>query len=186
MDGILSYPPFVAEIAREPSCRLGRTTTFIFTSFANTMTHRQLSTSDSAMPFIGKAWAWRAAFAVAALAAGPALAGDASLAPARLVELQQSGQAPLLVDVRRTDEYREGHIAGALNIPVEQLAERYTALGVPRDQEIVLYCASGRRAAKARELLEARGYDHVRLLDGSINAWREKQLPLVREGASHP
>ncbi len=108
------------------------------------------------------------------------------MAPARLMELQQSGQAPLLVDVRRTDEYRDGHIAGALNIPVEQLAERYTALGVPRDREIVLYCASGRRAARAQELLEARGYDHVRLLDGSVNAWREQQLPLVREGASHP
>ena len=151
------------------------------------MTHHQHRTSRFfAMPSVGMAWAWCAAFAVASLAAGPALAGDAPLAPARLMELQQSGQAPLLVDVRRIDEYRDGHIAGALNIPVEQLAERYTALGVPRDREIVLYCASGRRAARAQELLEARGYDHVRLLDGSVNAWREQQLPLVREGASHP
>ena len=138
------------------------------------------------MPLIGRTWAWRVAFAAAGLAAGPVMAGDAPLLPARLVALQQTGQAPLLVDVRHADEYREGHIVGALNIPVEQLAERYTALGVPRDREIVLYCASGRRAAKAQALLEERGYGHVRLLDGSIKAWREQQLPLVREGASHP
>ena len=106
--------------------------------------------------------------------------------PAELVHLQQAGQAPTLLDVRRTDEYRDGHIAGALNIPVEQLAERYTALGVPRDREIVVYCVSGRRAARAQALLQARGYGHVRLLEGSIEAWRRQRLPLVREGASHP
>lgn len=117
--------------------------------------------------------------------AAAAAAQEAPLAAADLVRLQQAGQALMLLDVRRTDEYRDGHIAGALNIPVEQLAERYTALGVPREREIVVYCASGRRAARAQALLQARGYGHVRLLDGSIEAWRGQQLPLVREDASH-
>lgn len=114
-----------------------------------------------------------------------ASAQEAPLTQAELLRLQQAGQAPVLLDVRRVDEYRDGHIAGALNIPVEQLAERYTALGVPREREIVVYCVSGRRAARAQALLEARGYGNVRLLDGSIDAWRREQLPLVREGASH-
>ncbi|WP_266170443.1 rhodanese-like domain-containing protein [Dyella subtropica] len=118
--------------------------------------------------------------------AGTAMATDEPLAPTQLVQLQQAGQAPMLLDVRHTDEYRDGHIAGALNIPVEQLAARYAALGVPRDQDIVVYCVSGRRAAHAQEILQAQGYSHVRLLDGSINAWRKQELPLVREGASTP
>jgi phage shock protein E len=113
-----------------------------------------------------------------------ALAADEPLAAAQLIQRQQAGQAPMLLDVRHVDEYRDGHIAGALNIPVEQLAARYTALGVPRDQEIVVYCVSGRRAARAQEMLQAQGYSHVRLLDGSINAWRQQELPLVREGAT--
>jgi rhodanese-related sulfurtransferase len=91
--------------------------------------------------------------------------------------------------VRHGDEFRDGHLAGALNIPVEQLASRAGALGVPRDREIVVYCVSGRRAALAQETLLALGYTHVRQLDGSLNAWGLQHLPLVRESdadSSHP
>lgn len=144
---------------------------------------RSLSAQSSV--HAGRAWLRRAACLLLTFA-GAASAQEAPLTQSELLHLQQAGQAPVLLDVRRVDEYRDGHIAGALNIPVEQLAGRYTALGVPREREIVVYCASGRRAARARELLEARGYGHVRLLDGSIDAWRREQLPLVREGASHP
>jgi rhodanese-related sulfurtransferase len=107
-----------------------------------------------------------------------AMAAEAPLSAGQLVERQQAGQAPLLLDVRHADEYSDGHIAGALNIPVEQLASRAGVLGVPRDSEIVVYCVSGRRAAKAQETLESLGYSHVRVLEGSLNAWREQHLPL--------
>lgn len=127
-----------------------------------------------------------AALVILLVLAGAAGAADAPLSRAELIQRQQAGQAPFLLDVRHADEFRDGHVDGALNIPVEQLAERYTALGVPRDREIVVYCVSGRRAAKAQDILEARGYTHVRLLDGSMNAWRQDNLPLVREaGATH-
>jgi phage shock protein E len=117
---------------------------------------------------------------------GVAMATETPLAASQLVERQQAGQAPLLLDVRRADEYRDGHIAGALNIPVEQLGSRAGVLGVTRDREIVVYCVSGRRAARAQETLQSLGYHHVRLLDGSLNAWRQQQLPLVREGSADP
>lgn len=120
------------------------------------------------------------------VAQGVAMAAETSFTASQLVERQQAGQAPLLLDVRRADEYRDGHIAGALNIPVEQLGSRAGALGVPRDREIVVYCVSGRRAARAQETLQSLGYHHVRLLDGSLNAWRQQQLPLVREGSPDP
>lgn len=115
--------------------------------------------------------------------ASPAMATDAPVAAEQWVQLQQTGHAPLLLDVRHTDEFHDGHIAGALNIPVEQLASRASALGVPRDHEIVVYCVSGRRAARAQDTLQSLGYTHVRLLDGSLNAWRQRNLPLVRESA---
>ena len=120
---------------------------------------------------------------------GYAVAADAPIDAGQLLQRQQAGQAPLLLDVRHTDEYADGHIAGALNIPVEQLSSRAGALGVPRDREIVVYCVSGRRASRAQETLQSLGYNHVRLLDGSLNAWRQQNLPLVQERAavsSHP
>ncbi|HEX3123064.1 MAG TPA: rhodanese-like domain-containing protein, partial [Rhodanobacteraceae bacterium] len=78
-------------------------------------------------------------------------AADAPLDASQLLQRQQSGQAPVLLDVRGSDEYRDGHIAGALNIPVDQLASRAGVLAVPRDSEIVVYCVSGKRAARAQE-----------------------------------
>lgn len=119
-------------------------------------------------------------------AAGLAQATDAPVSPAQWRALEGQAGRPLLLDVRHAEEYRDGHIAGALNIPVEQLASRYGALGVPREGEIVVYCKSGRRAAKAQALLESLGYAHVRVLEGSLNAWQRQDLPLVREGAAHP
>lgn len=115
----------------------------------------------------------------------PLCAADDTLAPAQLLEHQHAGHAPLLLDVRHADEYSGGHIDGALNIPVEQLAARHGALGVSRDSDIVVYCQSGRRAAKAQALLQSMGYSHVRLLDGSIQGWRQQSLPLVREIPMH-
>lgn len=115
----------------------------------------------------------------------PAWAADSPVAPAQLLERQHTGNAPLLLDVRHADEYGSGHIAGAMNIPVEQLAARHGALGVPRDSDIVVYCQSGRRAAKAQVLLQSMGYSHVRLLDGSIQGWQQQSLPLVRETPMH-
>jgi phage shock protein E len=108
-----------------------------------------------------------------------AMAAGAPLDAAQLLQRQQAGQAPMLLDVRGADEYRDGHIAGALNIPVDQLASRAGVLGVPRDSEIVVYCVSGKRAARAQETLTSLGYTHVRLLDGSLNTWRQRRLPLA-------
>jgi len=108
-----------------------------------------------------------------------AAAADAPMDAGQLLQRQQAGQAPLLLDVRSADEYRDGHIAGALNIPVDSLARRAGVLGVPRDSEIVVYCVSGKRAARAQETLVSLGYTHVRLLDGSLNTWRLRHLPLA-------
>lgn len=110
---------------------------------------------------------------------GTATAADAPYDASQLLQRQQAGQAPVLLDVRESDEYLDGHIAGALNIPVDQLASRAGVLGVPRDSEIVVYCVSGKRAARAQETLTSLGYTHVRQLDGSLNTWRHRRLPLA-------
>ena len=112
------------------------------------------------------------------------LAGEPSVRPGELTRMQASKQAPLLLDVRTPEEYRDGHIAGALNIPVDQVAARHGVLGVGRDQEVIVYCRSGKRAALAQQTLQSLGYRDVHLLDGSMQAWQAEHRPVVREDAA--
>ncbi|KJV36828.1 hypothetical protein VI08_02755 [Luteibacter yeojuensis] len=93
--------------------------------------------------------------------------------------------APVLLDVRTPAEYRDGHLAGALNVPVDEVRARSGAIGARRDQELVVYCKSGKRAARARDTLQSLGYTNVHLLEGSADAWRADGRPLVQERPNH-
>lgn len=63
----------------------------------------------------------------------------------------------LLLDVRTREEFAEGHVKGALNIPVQELGSRLSEL--PAHASIVVYCRSGGRSAMATQLLRARGHE---------------------------
>lgn len=73
----------------------------------------------------------------------------------------------LLVDVRTPAEFDEGHVEGAVNIPVQELATRLSE--VPRDKEVVVYCRSGGRSANATDILAEAGYTVHDL--GPMSAW---------------
>lgn len=74
-----------------------------------------------------------------------------------------------LVDVRSPAEFASGHLPGAINLPVGELASRADSLG-PKDQPVILYCASGTRSAMARSVLKSRGFAQVFNL-GSMSRW---------------
>ncbi len=74
----------------------------------------------------------------------------------------------LLVDVRTFNEYGLGHLPGAINIPVQELADRLGEL--PRNKPIVLYCASGMRSLRADLLLKRSGFEQVLDLGAMGNA----------------
>jgi len=81
----------------------------------------------------------------------------------------------LLIDVRTRGEYAAGHIAGSVNIPVEELASRLDE--VPQGQPIVVYCRSGNRSAQAAGILANAGYADIYDLGGII-AWQSAGYPL--------
>lgn len=62
-----------------------------------------------------------------------------------------------LLDVRTWPEWERGHLEGAMLIPVQELTSRLAEL--PRDRAVVVYCASGRRSARAAEMLRRAGYE---------------------------
>lgn len=75
-----------------------------------------------------------------------------------------------LVDVRSPEEFAGGHIKGAENVPVDTIGA--VDMG-PKDRDIVVYCHSGRRAARAAEALRQRGYTKVHDL-GAMANWDAK------------
>ncbi|MCX6723346.1 MAG: rhodanese-like domain-containing protein [Candidatus Staskawiczbacteria bacterium] len=65
----------------------------------------------------------------------------------------------LIVDVRTQEEYKDGHIEGSLNIPLDEIGKAMTWL--QKDVPTVVVCASGSRSAHAVMVLKANGYEKV-------------------------
>jgi len=85
-----------------------------------------------------------------------------------------------IVDVRSGDEYAEGHVAGAINIPINELTDHLDML--PNlDAAVVVYCGSGHRSAMAMSALQLLGYKNVRsVLTGSAG-FEVAGIALVQE-----
>lgn len=67
----------------------------------------------------------------------------------------------VLIDVRSPEEYAQGHLEGAVNIPHDVIGERIGEVAKSRETPITLYCRSGRRSGMALETLGKRGYRNV-------------------------
>lgn len=83
----------------------------------------------------------------------------------------------ILLDVRTPEEFTSGYIEGAMNIPVQVLADNLSLL--PKDQPIIIYCRSGNRSAQAAEILGQNGYDVVFDM-GGINSWQSAGYRLTQ------
>ena len=76
-----------------------------------------------------------------------------------------------LLDVRTPEEFAEGHIPGAINIPVQALAARCTELAARRAEPWIVCCRSGARAAQACRILADAGFGQISLLRGHMLQW---------------
>ena len=85
----------------------------------------------------------------------------------KLQEAMDNGA--VLIDVREPDEFSQGHIATAVNIPLRTLAANIEQ--IPTDQPVIVYCASGHRAALANAALHLMGFDNVRAFPAGYGAW---------------
>ena len=87
----------------------------------------------------------------------------------------------VILDVRKADEFAEGHIKGAVLIDQFQsdFVEQAQAK-LPKDKIIAVYCRSGRRSANAAGKLADVGYRCVNL-KGGIIAWKEANMPVIKE-----
>ncbi|HSJ54841.1 MAG TPA: rhodanese-like domain-containing protein [Anaerolineae bacterium] len=111
-------------------------------------------------------------------AAGLPLAEVPVLSPRDVHRRLAAGEELTVLDVRQESEWLEGHIRGATHIEAGRLPAA-TSLPFDPDQPIVVQCAVGDRSTVAISLLEQRGYHNVSLLEGGLNRWEARGLPLV-------
>ena len=79
----------------------------------------------------------------------------------------------ILVDVRSEDEYNEGHIDGALLLPVDSINEDSASEVIEsKDSTVIVYCRSGNRSSQALQILNDLGYENVYNL-GAMSNWEE-------------
>jgi rhodanese-related sulfurtransferase len=99
-------------------------------------------------------------------------------------ELHQQLSAPeaLLIDVREPDEYRQGHIAGAVNIPRGMLEFKLSNEPALQDtgRPIVVYCKSSGRAALSVVAMQRMGFENLVSLAGGFDAWVAAGQPVAQ------
>jgi len=83
-----------------------------------------------------------------------------------------------VVDVREPDEWRGGHLSGAIHIPLGELVLRQSELDPERP--VVTVCRSGTRSLKAVQLLTQAGFPTVTSLAGGMLAWQDAKQPVER------
>lgn len=101
--------------------------------------------------------------------------------PAGLLDLtadaveNQLSQGPVIIDVRTAREYAQGHIPGAISIPLgheQDIAQKWS-----RDTHVILICKTGHRSQAAAATLLKLGFQHVSHLKGGMDAWRQSRKP---------
>ena len=110
----------------------------------------------------------------------PLTAGDIQdVEPVELHQILETcvdGDCPEIVDVREPWEYQQGHVPGALLIPLGQLSMRVSELNPERPVAVI--CATGNRSQSAAALLGQKGFKTVYNVTGGTSAWRYKGLEL--------
>ena len=92
---------------------------------------------------------------------------DAATLAARIA----SGTAPVILDVRSTWEFARGHVPGAIHVPFWRVHAHLHRIPARPDDEIVVYCGHGPRAAWAEAALRRRGFRRVLDLAGHWAGW---------------
>ncbi len=90
------------------------------------------------------------------------------------------GDPPRVLDVRTPAEFETAHIPGAYNVPLDLLREHRRELVRHIDEDVVLVCRSGARAAQAEQALGQVGLPGLRVLEGGMVSWQQTDGPVNR------
>ena len=139
------------------------------------MDQRRLSMNTNARQMTRRAFFVKAPLGAFFVALISTLTLGISTASANDLEIIREGlSSPVIVDVRTEREFGGGALDGAVNHPVQGLPGTLLDMGVELDEEVIVYCRSGRRSAQAKTLLKAAGFKLV--FDGGAMSKLEEAL----------
>lgn len=111
----------------------------------------------------------------------PALQGGVArgLSAGQAVHLINREKA-IVVDVCEPEEFAQGHIGGARNVPLAQLEQRLPEVVKNKSLPVILVCATGARAQRALGTAKKLGYEKAQALAGGLKAWKDANLPVEK------
>ncbi|MCC7165656.1 MAG: MBL fold metallo-hydrolase [Anaerolineae bacterium] len=98
-----------------------------------------------------------------------------------LVRAREMNDGLAVLDVRQDAEWRAGHLPGATHTEGGRL--RTAELSFPKEEPLIVHCGHTARSTVAISVLEQRGYQNVKLLDGGFSAWEKAGYPIIRDDA---
>jgi rhodanese-related sulfurtransferase len=102
-----------------------------------------------------------------------------SLSATGAVQLINRDKA-VVIDVSETEEFATGHVAGAKNLPLNQLEEKLPNAVKNKALPLILVCPTGARASRAVAMAKKLGYEQAQCLAGGLKSWKEANLPLEK------
>ncbi|GAW86084.1 conserved hypothetical protein [Bathymodiolus platifrons methanotrophic gill symbiont] len=87
---------------------------------------------------------------------------------------------PIILDVREAGEFKKGHIADAIHIPLDSIENQVKKIDLYKQDEVIVVCHSGSRSAPACSNLQKLGFENVFLMTGGMQSWEENKLPIVK------
>ncbi len=106
--------------------------------------------------------------------------GIPRLSPIEAVQLINHEDA-LVLDVRESSEYEQGHILDSQHIPLASLSKHLKKLDKHKSKHVIVSCQSGARSLQACHTLKRNEFLNVYNLKGGVLAWHNAQLPLTTE-----
>ena len=97
----------------------------------------------------------------------------------KLERILKEDSSVTLIDARTSEEFCEGHVPGAINVGIEELAEFAGSCGNASEGLVVTMCGSAGRGKKAAEILCSHGLGNVLVLQGGLKAWKDAGLPVA-------
>ncbi|MCB1827907.1 MAG: rhodanese-like domain-containing protein [Coxiellaceae bacterium] len=97
----------------------------------------------------------------------------------KAIELINREEA-VIVDIRPTNAFLDGHIAKARNIPMDQLEQNISKLEAFKKKPVIVVCFRGRTALTATVMLRKAGFENAITLSGGMQAWRDASMPVKK------
>jgi rhodanese-related sulfurtransferase len=117
---------------------------------------------------------------VATVAAGSAVT-NVTVGKAQALMKERGGNADFVIlDVRTPEEFAEGHIAGAVNLDVQERDFEKKLRALDRKKSYLVYCRTGNRSRRATVAMEGLGFRSIFHMNEGIVKWKQQNLPLTR------